>query len=86
MLGGAEYLGISKAGQTVLARLIESQIWQKFVGSVGGGFRKGTMAFVPLDARHFSFSLYTTGAFQAATSVLEVRGSESERVSPYMNS
>ena len=26
MLGGAEYLGISKAGQTVLARLMESQI------------------------------------------------------------
>ena len=31
-----------------------------------------------LDGRHFSFSLYTTGAFQAATLVLELRGSKSE--------
>ena len=29
-------------GQTVIARLMETQI---FVGSVGGGFRKGKMAF-----------------------------------------
>ena len=45
---------------------------------VRGGFRKGTMASACLDARHFSFSLYTTGAFQAATLLLELRGSESE--------
>ena len=52
-------------------------------GSVcgGGGFRKGTMASACLsvwekessssclDARHFSSSLYATGAFQAATLV-----------------
>ena len=31
-----------------------------------------------LDARQFSFSLYATGAFQAATQVPELRGSESE--------
>ena len=31
-----------------------------------------------LDARHFSFSLNVTGAFEAATLVLELRGSESE--------
>ena len=31
-----------------------------------------------LDARHFSSSLYVTGTFQAATLVLELRGSESE--------
>ena len=31
-----------------------------------------------LDASHFSSSLYSTGAFQAATLVLEPRGSESE--------
>ena len=31
-----------------------------------------------LDARHFSFSLDATGAFPAATPVLELRGSESE--------
>ena len=29
-LGGAESLGISKVGQTVLARLMESQIWHHF--------------------------------------------------------
>ena len=31
-----------------------------------------------LDARHFISSLYATGAFQAATLVLELRESESE--------
>ena len=44
-LGGAEYLGIFKADQTVLARLMESQIWHQFVSSVWGGFRKGSMVF-----------------------------------------
>ena len=33
-----------------------------------------------LDARYFSSSLCATGAFQAATPVLELRGSESEQV------
>ena len=32
---GAESLGISEVGQTVLARLIESQIWYQLAGSVG---------------------------------------------------
>ena len=59
-------------------------------GSVEGGLRKGTMqqtllVFLSgrelspsfhLDARHFSSSLNATGAFQAATLVLELRGSE----------
>ena len=62
-LGGVESLGIFKAGQTVLAGLMESQIWHQLAGSVGGGFRKGTVASAHLDARHFSFSQYTTGAF-----------------------
>ena len=31
-----------------------------------------------LDARHFSSSLYVTGAFQVATPVLELTGSECE--------
>ena len=44
----------------------------------GGGFAKGTTASAHLDARHFSSSLYTTGAFQAATLVVELRGSVSE--------
>ena len=66
-LGGVESLGISKAGQTVLARLMESQIWHQLAVSVGGGFRKGTMVSAHLDARHFIFSLCATGAFLAAT-------------------
>ena len=77
-LSGEESLGISKVGQTVLARLMESQVPHQFAIFVGGGFRKGTMASAHLDARHFSFSLCTTAAFQAATPVLELRGSESE--------
>ena len=44
----------------------------------GGGLSKGTMASACPDVRHFSLSLYTTGALQAATPVLELRGSESE--------
>ena len=59
-------------------------------GCVGIGFRKGTVAsstFLQerklspsshLDARYFSSSLYAPGAFQAATLVLELRGSKSE--------
>ena len=77
-LGGLEFLGISKVGQRILARLTESQIWHQLASSVGGGFTKGTMASARLDARHFSFSLSTTGAFQAATPVLEFRGSKPE--------
>ena len=46
--------------------------------SVRGGFRKGTIASARLDARHFNLSPYATGAFQAATPVLELRGSKSE--------
>ena len=63
------------------ARLMESQIWHQLIGSVWGGLSKGTIASARLDVRHFSFSLYTTGAFQAATLVLELRGSESEQLS-----
>ena len=33
-LGGVESLGIAKAGQTVLARLMESQIWYQLAGTV----------------------------------------------------
>ena len=78
MLGGVVSLGISEMGQTVLARLMWSQIWHQLTGSVGAGFRKGTMAFACLDARHFSFSLYTTGAFQKASQMLELRKNTSE--------
>ena len=64
----------------LLARLMESQIWHQLASFVGAGFRKGTMASARLDARCFSSSLYAIGAFQAATLVLELRGSESEWV------
>ena len=40
----------------------------------------------PLDTRHFSYFLYATGAFQDASLVLELRGSESEQVSPCVGS
>ena len=75
-LGGTKSQDISKAGQTVLARLMESQRWHQLTSSVGRAFSKGTMAITHLDARHFSLSLYTTSALQAATLVLEVRENE----------
>ena len=53
-LGGSVSQGISRAGQRVLARLMESQIWHLPAGSValwGRGFRKGTMATAHLSAR-----------------------------------
>ena len=79
-MGGAESLVISKVGQRVLARLKESWIWHQLAGSVavGGEFSNGTIASARLDARQFSFSQYASGAFQAATPVMELRGSESE--------
>ena len=52
-LGGVESLWISKVGHTVLARLMESQIWHQPTGFVGRGLSKGTMASAHFDARHF---------------------------------
>ena len=68
-LGWAESL-VSKVGKAMLARLMESQMWHQLAGSVRGGFRKATMGFAHLDARHFNYSLYSIGVLQAATSVL----------------
>ena len=62
-LCGVESLGISKVSQTVLARLMESQIWQLVAGSVGGEFRKEIMASAHLHVRHSSFSLLSTGRY-----------------------
>ena len=76
-LGGVESLGISKVGHMVLASLVESQIWNQLASSVWIRFTKETMASACLDGRHFSFSLNTTCAFQAATPVLELRRNES---------
>ena len=42
-------------------------------GSVGGRFRQRTVTFVHLEVRQFSFFLYVSGAFQAATMVLEAQ-------------
>ena len=72
----AEPLGFSKVGHT--ARSMESQIWHQLAHDVVVGFSKGTMASVHLDARHLSSFLCVTGTVQAATLVLEIRGSESE--------
>ena len=77
-MGGVESLWISKAGHTVLARLMKSQIWHQPTSSVRGSLSKGIMVPAHPDARHFSLFLYTTGDLQAATLVLELRGSESE--------
>ena len=94
-LGGTESQGISKAGQRVLARLMESHIWHwpASSGSVAllwEGSEKGQWPLPAFlsgrklspsshhNARHFSFFLYATSAFQAATPMLELRGSESE--------
>ena len=49
-LGGAESLGLTRAGQIVLARLMEFQIWHQLAGTMRGGCRKGTMASAHLDA------------------------------------
>ena len=65
-LSGVEFLGISKMGQTVLARLMESQIWHQLISFIGEGLRKGIMGSAHLDARHFSVSLYATGAYPSA--------------------
>ena len=39
-LGGLEFLGISKVGQRILARLTESQIWHQLASSVQEGLRE----------------------------------------------
>ena len=57
---------------------MESQIWHQLDSSVAGGFKKGTMASVCLDVRHFSFSHYATCTFVAATLVFQLRGCKSE--------
>ena len=68
---------MSKVGHTVLARLLESQVKHQPTSSVGGELSKGFKTSTRPDARHFSVSLYTAGALQAASSVLEPIGSKS---------
>ena len=77
----------------MLARLMVSQIWHQPANSVVlrrassekeqyplPAFLSGRKLSLSshLGARHFSSSLYATGAFQAAILVLALRGSESE--------
>ena len=71
-------LWISKVGHIVLAMLMGSHMWRHYISCEGEGLSKGTMASACPNARYFNLSLYTTGALQADTQVLELRGSESE--------
>ena len=85
-VGGVEPQGISKVGQTVLARMMEPQMWHQPMGLVWGGLGNGTMASVHPDARHFvslripvvPFNWYTK--YGIDTSVLELRERESQEV------
>ena len=43
-MGEVESHGVSRVGKTVLARLMEFQVWHLPTGSMAQGFRKGTMA------------------------------------------
>ena len=67
-LGGAESLGASKVGHTVLARLMESQIWHQLAGLVARWWEGSEKGQWPL------FTLMPdilVSPFQAATLVLE---------------
>ena len=69
--GDVRVSGDLQAGETVLARLMESQIWHQ-PSCVGGGLSKGTMASAGLATRHLNFFMCTTDTFQAATPVMEL--------------
>ena len=47
-LGGAESVGISKASKTVLASLMEPQIWHQLTSLWGEGFKKGQWPLLTL--------------------------------------
>ena len=78
-LGGTESLAISRAGQTVLARLVEALGgWaQRWDNGLCPPFCLGENC-PPAPTLKPDTSLSAAGAFQAATPVLELRGSESE--------
>ena len=73
-MGGVEPLEISKVGHTVSHNEISVMAPPYWICEQARGLSKGTMASARLHARHCSFSLNTTGALQAATPVLELRG------------
>ena len=56
-LGGVEPLRISRVDHTVLARLMESQIWHQPAGFLWGWLSRGTMASDSPDARPFSLCI-----------------------------
>ena len=76
-LGGQSLLG-SPGWVTQLVRLMESQDMAPPYRFCGGRVQLREMASACPSARHFNLSLYTTGDLQAATLVLELRGSKSE--------
>ena len=68
---------------------MESQILHQLASSVallGEGLEKGQRLFLPRCQTLQFLPVYPIGAFQAATLVLELRGSESEWVSLCMGS
>ena len=83
-LGGAESLYMSKVGQTVLATLMESQIWHQLARSMalwGEGPEKGQWPLLALMPDSSALPLHTTGVPQAASPAPEPRESEFEKVS-----
>ena len=80
-LGGAESLRISKVGQTVFSRLMESQIWHQPASSVavqGESSEKGQWPLLTLMPDTSASPNMPLGALQAATLVVELRVSPSE--------
>ena len=81
-------MGIPKVSQTVLARLIESQIWHPPAGSMGEELRKADSGLCPpfflgktvppTSTLIPDISFPVPAAFQASVRVLEFRVSESE--------
>ena len=65
-------------GRSVFARLMDSQIWHQFTNYAGGRLSKEQWPLFNLILDTSVSHLYTTGAFQAATLVLELRGSKFE--------
>ena len=68
---------------------MESHKWHQLASCVAHweeGLEKGQWPLACLDVRHFRSSFYATNAFQASIPMLELRGSDSEYVSPCVDS
>ena len=78
-LGCGRDSGNLKASQTVLARLMESQIWHQLASSVGGGLEKGQWPLLALMPDTSIPSFMPLVPFKLlATRVQKLRGSDSE--------